>query len=64
MNLPDSALEFLDAFIGLYDHMLSEPGFREAVKQKGMPMVHVYCFTREIEPDRAESDICQVSSRR
>ena len=60
MNLPDSALEFLDAFIGLYNELMSDSRFASAVDEKGMPMVHVYCFTREIEPDRARSDICQV----
>ncbi|KAI6047872.1 Met-10+ like-protein-domain-containing protein [Pisolithus marmoratus] len=47
MNLPDSALDFLDAFrgimvAGLYD---------------AMPVIHCYCFTRELEPVRAEADI-------
>ena len=60
MNLPDSALEFLDAFTGLYDNLISDPRFATAVEDKGMPMVHVYCFTREVEFDRAQSDICQV----
>lgn len=61
MNLPDSALEFLDAFTGLYDPMLSDPGFVKAVEEREMPMVHAYCFTREIEADRARVDICEVS---
>ncbi len=61
MNLPDSALEFLDAFIGLYDPMLCTPGFVQALEKKGMPVIHAYCFTREIESDKAEIDICEVS---
>lgn len=60
MNLPDSALEFLDSFVGLYESMVSEPGFVEAIEERGTPMLHVYCFTREIEPDTARIDICEV----
>ena len=57
MNLPDTAIEFLDAFrgvmsldssqlIGLYDTL---------------PMVHCYCFTRFLERGDAEADIRKVS---
>lgn len=60
MNLPDSALEFLDAFTGLYDPLTAEPGFVEAVEKRGLPMVHIYCFTREFEPDKAQTDVCEV----
>ena len=56
MNLPDSAIEFLDAFRGI----LAEPELREAYKGR-MPMVHCHCFTREVENQtRAERDITQV----
>jgi tRNA (guanine37-N1)-methyltransferase len=65
MNLPDSALTFLDAYRGAYNALAS------AAKADGydpktakMPMVHVHCFTREMERPGAEKDICQVSSRR
>lgn len=57
MNLPDSAIEFLDAFRGI----LAEPDLREAY-EGGMPMVHCHCFTREVEDQTsAERDIKQVS---
>lgn len=58
MNLPDSAIEFLDAFRGIF----AEPELREAYEGR-LPMVHCHCFTREVE-DRtgAESDIKQVST--
>ena len=56
MNLPDSAIEFLDAFRGVF----AEPALREAYEGK-MPMVHCHCFTREVEDQRrAEVDIKQV----
>ena len=57
MNLPDSAIEFLDAFRGIF----AEPELREAYEGR-MPMVHCHCFTREAEdPTRAERDVRQVS---
>lgn len=37
MNLPKSALEFLDVFVGLFE------GFAEDVK---LPKIHCYCFSR------------------
>lgn len=42
MNLPDSALTFLDAFIGLYANVpeiKQEPGFK-------LPFIHVHCFEK------------------
>ena len=62
MNLPASALTFLDAFRGLYRPLYEKIG-EEAAKKAiaeagGLPIVHCYCFTKEIEG--AEEDICQV----
>ncbi|KAI5955263.1 TRM5 [Candida jiufengensis] len=42
MNLPDSALTFLDAYIGLYSkypEIKNEPNFK-------LPWIHVYCFEK------------------
>ena len=61
MNLPDSALTFLGAYNGLYARLKSEPDFETALKIAGLPIVHVYCFTRELEDDTAQKDICEVS---
>lgn len=56
MNLPDSALDFLDAFRGI---MVSRDGTGEGPGRlyDAMPMIHCYCFTRELEPVKAEADI-------
>lgn len=59
LNLPDSALTFLDAFRGCLTPLLSQEGYdRQAAT---LPMVHVHCFTREMERDAAETDILAVS---
>lgn len=55
MNLPDSAIQFLDAFRGIF----SNPELREIYDT--MPMVHCHCFTREVaDPKKAEADITLV----
>jgi tRNA (guanine37-N1)-methyltransferase len=59
MNLPNSALEFLDAFQGVYKNLWSIEGFQEAVSKTKMPLVHCYCFTKDVE--NFEKDICEVS---
>lgn len=55
MNLPDSAIEFLDAFRGILSSVEGSTAIYDT-----MPMVHCYCFTREMEADKAEVDIRQV----
>ncbi|KAG6873213.1 hypothetical protein C0995_001567 [Termitomyces sp. Mi166 len=56
MNLPETAITFLDAFRGV---LVSNevPGMREAYNV--MPMIHCHCFTRELDPEKAEADIRQ-----
>jgi tRNA (guanine37-N1)-methyltransferase len=59
MNLPAMAIEFLDAYRGLYAPLRDRPGFAEELRGKdGMPLVHCYCFTKDVE--NAEEDICSV----
>jgi tRNA (guanine37-N1)-methyltransferase len=58
MNLPDSALEFLDAFRGILTPRGGTGGRLDGVYAT-MPMVHCYCFTRELDPHKAEADIRQ-----
>ncbi|KAH8099825.1 Met-10+ like-protein-domain-containing protein [Cristinia sonorae] len=62
MNLPDTAIEFLDAFRGILSS--ERIGGRDPTgvyrkEPSSMPMVHCYCFTRELEFDKAEEDIRQ-----
>lgn len=59
MNLPDSALEFLDAYAGAFTPLLSEPGYDRSTP---LPLIHVHCFTRELEPEPASDDICARAS--
>ena len=61
MNLPDSALTFLGAFTGLYNSFVGDEAFEAKLAEVGLPLVHVYCFTRELELPAATADICQVS---
>jgi len=59
MNLPDSAITFLDAFRGILSP--SSSSSRADIDLKAvydvMPMVHCHCFTREMEREAAERDI-------
>lgn len=56
MNLPDTAIEFLDALRGVLSHTdRNLSGLYET-----MPMVHCHCFTRFLDPAEAESDIRKV----
>lgn len=59
MNLPDSALEFLDAYAGSFTPLLSQPGYDRSTP---LPLIHVHCFTRELEPEPARDDICARAS--
>ncbi|KAL1405057.1 tRNA(m(1)G37)methyltransferase [Vanrija albida] len=55
MNLPDSALEFLDAYAGSFTPLLDEPGFDAAATT--LPLIHCHCFTRFLDLDAATRDI-------
>lgn len=54
MNLPDTAILFLDAFRGV----LATQELQEIYPT--MPMIHCHCFTRELEQEQAEVDIKKV----
>jgi tRNA G37 N-methylase Trm5 len=56
MNLPDSAISFLDALRGL----LVDDSRDLAGVYIEMPTIHCYCFTRENEFKSAERDIREV----
>ena len=57
MNLPDSAIQFLDAFRGIL--IDNQRNLRETYHDQ-MPMVHCHCFTRELELEAAYQDIQKV----
>jgi tRNA (guanine37-N1)-methyltransferase len=64
MNLPDSALTFLSSFPSSYTPLLSNESFKNtypSLEDVPMPLIHVYCFTREMEYETAEKDVLQVS---
>jgi tRNA (guanine37-N1)-methyltransferase len=64
MNLPDSAITFLDAFRGIFAQSPSPSVSDIDLKAlyDVMPMVHCHCFTREMDREAAERDIRHVST--
>jgi len=54
MNLPDSAIQFLDAFRGI---LVDDQRNLRGTYNDQMPMIHCHCFTRELDPEKAEQDI-------
>ncbi|KAF2088215.1 hypothetical protein K490DRAFT_39877 [Saccharata proteae CBS 121410] len=67
MNLPASAIEFLPAFIGLYNN--KNPGFDASFAKDyferhpnvKLPMIHVYCFgpKKEMEESEQALHVCR-----
>ena len=53
MNLPDSAIEFLDSFRGI----LSPQTLGSNLSYNYLPMVHCHCFTRFLDESEAEADL-------
>ncbi len=51
MNLPVDAVEFLDAFIGLFNNC--DPAIWEVDGQITLPLIHVYGFTYEQTYEKA-----------
>ncbi|KDN39345.1 hypothetical protein RSAG8_08862, partial [Rhizoctonia solani AG-8 WAC10335] len=59
MNLPATAIEFLDAFRPAFASLRNLNGKDVQEIYKTMPMVHVHCFTRELEEESAHKDIIE-----
>ncbi|KAG8805577.1 tRNA(m(1)G37)methyltransferase, partial [Serendipita sp. 400] len=57
MNLPASAIEFLDAFPQAFGASERSKDIKEIYRIEGMPTVHCHCFTRELDAQRAAEDI-------
>jgi tRNA (guanine37-N1)-methyltransferase len=53
MNLPVDAVEFLDAFIGLFNKADPAVWLREGETEIDLPLIHVYGFTFEKEKEGA-----------
>jgi tRNA (guanine37-N1)-methyltransferase len=62
MNLPATALEFIDAYRGLYDDLLDRHGdaFLVPARARPTPLVHCYCFSKAEDAEGAEREICEV----
>lgn len=61
MNLPATAIEFLDAFSGAFQDLRNVEGAKALYTPGTMPTVHCHCFTRELEREKAIEDIREVS---
>jgi tRNA (guanine37-N1)-methyltransferase len=62
MNLPESAVEFLDAFRGLFRSQgdtLGDMWEVESIYDR-MPKIHCYCFTKGLEEEAARKEITKV----
>lgn len=57
MNLPDTAIEFLDAFRGLYQD--KKALYDSLSPPPKLPTVHCHCFTRSDDPAQ---DIAKVKT--
>jgi tRNA (guanine37-N1)-methyltransferase len=60
MNLPATAIEFLDAFSDAFQDLRNFEGAEVLYTPGTMPKVHCHCFARELEREKAIEDIREV----
>ena len=60
MNLPATAIEFLNAFKDAFQNLKNVEGVEALYAPGTMPKVHCHCFTRELERKKAIEDIREV----
>lgn len=56
MNLPASAIEFLGCYRGLY---AGREALFEPTTGTKLPMIHVHCFSHNLDDDTPPNDICE-----
>lgn len=62
MNLPDSAITFLDEFIGLYTRFPAVAQIVKAEKNFKLPTIHVHCFEK-FSPNEQEPTMEELHRR-
>lgn len=62
MNLPDSAITFLDEFVGLYSRFPDVAQRMKSDKKFKLPIIHVHCFEK-FSPDEQEPTMEELHRR-
>lgn len=62
MNLPATAIEFLDAFKPTYAEIQQQDKNSQQPLSVTRPMVHAHCFSKAADTEQASVEICEVSN--